>query len=212
MRLFAFHSQLSGPEAWLPLWEAIRGEITDRGGALAAAIVIKPWFETLLRNSGFERHQSIVLLEWTARLMEPYPLPHGVSIRPMLPADLDAVVETDASAFDPLWCNSLHTLQKAYSLAVAATVAEEAGVVLGYQISTGNMLGAHLARLGVRREAQGRGIGAALVSDLILRLSPRNPARITVNTQAENGASLALYQKLGFVRTGEQYPVYVYQV
>jgi ribosomal protein S18 acetylase RimI-like enzyme len=35
---------------------------------------------------------------------------------------------------------------------------------------------------------------------------------LTVNTQADNAASLALYHKLGFRRTGEQFPVYTLQV
>jgi ribosomal protein S18 acetylase RimI-like enzyme len=74
------------------------------------------------------------------------------------------------------------------------------------------MLSGHLARLAVRNEAQGRGVGSALVRDLIQRLISKNRQRITVNTQADNAASLALYQKLGFVRTGEQYPVFISQV
>ena len=97
-------------------------------------------------------------------------------------------------------------------LSVVATVAEDNGCVIGYQISTGSRLGGHLARLGVRKEAQGRGIGSALVSDLIQRLSSQNLGRVTVNTQSDNAASLSLYQKMGFVQTGEQYPVCIYQL
>jgi ribosomal protein S18 acetylase RimI-like enzyme len=182
------------------------------GGALAAAIAAKPWMQELLRESGFHFYQEIVLLEWTARPIDPCPPPDGISIRTMSVDDLSCVVETDVDAFEPLWHNSVHALRKAYSLAVCATVAEKAGRVIGYQISTGNLLGAHLARLAVRKEAQGKGVGSALLNDLILRLSSRYLARLTVNTQANNIASLALYQKLGFVRTGEQYPVFIYQV
>jgi ribosomal protein S18 acetylase RimI-like enzyme len=32
--------------------------------------------------------------------------------------------------------------------------------------------------------------------------------RLTVNTQSDNAASLALYRKTGFHETGERYPVY----
>jgi RimJ/RimL family protein N-acetyltransferase len=34
--------------------------------------------------------------------------------------------------------------------------------------------------------------------------------RLSVNTQSDNDASLALYQKMGFTRTGESFPVLVY--
>ena len=84
--------------------------------------------------------------------------------------------------------------------------------MIGYQLSTGTPIGAHLARLAVRPELQGRGLGAALVSDLIERIQNNGGTRVTVNTQADNMSSLALYHKLGFRRTGEQYPVYTFQV
>jgi ribosomal protein S18 acetylase RimI-like enzyme len=35
---------------------------------------------------------------------------------------------------------------------------------------------------------------------------------LTVNTQSDNSASLALYRKIGFRETGERYPVYQLQV
>jgi RimJ/RimL family protein N-acetyltransferase len=37
-------------------------------------------------------------------------------------------------------------------------------------------------------------------------------ARLSVNTQSDNQASLSLYQRMGFVRTGEQYPVYTFDI
>jgi ribosomal protein S18 acetylase RimI-like enzyme len=212
IRLFTFNSHLTGPEAWAPLWEAMRDEISQSNDALIAAIAIKPWFQTLLQNHGFEHHQSIVLLEWTVRTFEKPQPPNRVVIRPMQTADLPVVVETDADAFVPLWQNSFHALERAYSQAISATVAEQDGRVIGYQISTGAMLGGHLARLAVSKEAQGRGVGSALVHDLLHQLSLRNILRVTVNTQADNDSSLALYQKIGFVRTGEQYPVFIHQV
>ena len=59
---------------------------------------------------------------------------------------------------------------------------------------------------------QGRGLGAALVDDLIAHLPARGRPRLTVNTQAKNAASLALYGRLSFHLTGEHYPVYSLKV
>jgi ribosomal protein S18 acetylase RimI-like enzyme len=64
----------------------------------------------------------------------------------------------------------------------------------------------------VRKEAQGKGVGSALLGDLFRRLRWQGMDYISVNTQADNYASLQLYQKFGFTRTGEQYPVYTYEV
>ncbi len=212
IRLFAHSSLLSGPQAWSPLWEATLSEIGAAGGGTVAAIVNQYWLSSLLYASGFDLYQYIVLLEWREQPFQPRPLPPHVQIRPMRPADLLAVSTVDAAAFAPLWRNSLATTQRAYSQALIATVAELDGELVGYQISTSAHQGGHLARLAVRPEAQGLGIGAALVSDLILRLRQRGGRRLSVNTQSDNAASLALYQGLGFVRTGEEYPVFVYPV
>ncbi len=212
IRLFAFASHLSGPEAWLPLWTAARHELAERGNAIVAAISVQRWFDPILTESGFKLSQHIVLLEWIDHPAKQVATSQSITIRAMKPEDLPRVVNTDAAAFAPLWRNSLSALSKAYSQAVYASVAENASGVIGYQISTGNSIGAHLARLAVRPEAQGQNVGAALVGDLICQMQARGIVRISVNTQADNAASLALYHKLGFHRTGEQYPVYTYRV
>ncbi|HNM38154.1 MAG TPA: hypothetical protein PKI33_13880, partial [Anaerolineales bacterium] len=36
--------------------------------------------------------------------------------------------------------------------------------------------------------------------------------RLSVNTQDDNVASLRLYSKLGFLRTGEHYPVFIHSL
>jgi ribosomal protein S18 acetylase RimI-like enzyme len=128
----------------------------------------------------------------------------------MEPGDLPAVTEIDLAAFGWFWHNTLESLQRARTQSVSAMVAEDDSGLIGYQLSTGNPLGAHLARLAVRPEAQGRGVGAALVGNLLQQLGESHLTRLTVNTQSDNAASLALYQKMGFVRTGEFFPVCVF--
>ncbi|MBI3738622.1 MAG: GNAT family N-acetyltransferase [Chloroflexi bacterium] len=212
IRLFAFASHLSGPEAWSPLWTAARHELSERGNATVAAIPVQRWFDPILAESGFNFTQHIVMLEWNDQPAKQAAISPDITIRAMNPEDLPRVVDTDAAAFVPLWQNSLNALSKSYSQAIYASVAENASGVIGYQLSTGNSIGTHLARLAVRPDAQGKDVGAALVSDLICQMRARGIVRISVNTQADNAVSLALYHKLGFHRTGEQYPVYTYRV
>jgi len=212
VRLFAFGGQVSAVEAWSSLWELARGEIARRGGAQVAVIAMQGWMRELLARTEFDRLQSVVMLEWKGRpVLEPS-LPTGVSLRPLAESDLPAAEQVDAEAFDPLWHISLDNLRRAFSQAIVATVIESQGRLLGYQLSTGKPLGAHLARLAVRKEAQGFGLGAALVADLLGQMRRRGAALITVNTQNDNHASLAVYRKMGFLRTGEEYPVFRYYV
>src|SRR5258706_628251 len=211
IRLFAYLPHLSGPEAWRLLWETARQEIASESRGQVAAIVVKYWFETLLLSNGFEIKQNIILLDLKNENFRSFPIPQGIHIRPMLLEDIEIVSKLDFDAFGSFWHNSSDTLLRAHTQAIYATVAENDSGMIGYQISTGNAFGTHLARLAVRTEAQGKGIGAALVSDLVHKLDPNHFARLSVNTQADNVASLSLYKKVGFTLTGEQFPVLVYQ-
>jgi ribosomal protein S18 acetylase RimI-like enzyme len=211
IRLFAHHPHLSGPEAWSVLWEKASAEIAYfNSQAQVAAIVVKQWFQNILLSNGFELRQNIVLLERTEKKLNLFLPPNGIRIRSMQNADLLVVAQMDLTAFGSFWHNTADSLQRAYSQAIYATVAEDDSGMVGYQISTGNPFGAHLARLGVQPQAQGRGVGVAMVSDLIQHLDIHQSGRLSVNTQSDNAASLALYKKLGFARTGEYFPVLVY--
>jgi [ribosomal protein S18]-alanine N-acetyltransferase len=211
IRLFTHHPQLPSEEAWSMLWEAARAEIFPANPqAQVSAIILKQWFQTLLLSNGFEPKQEIVLLRLNAASPVPPVLPRGVRIRPMLQTDLPTVTALDNVAFGDFWCNTQDSLQRAHAQAIHATVAEDEAGIIGYQISTGNPFGAHLARLGVQPEAQGRGVGSALVHELIHKLGSHSSIPLSVNTQGDNIASLALYKKLGFARTGEYFPVFLY--
>ncbi len=213
IRFFGYHQNLSASHAWTSLWEAARSEITRSNiQTYVAAIVVKQWFQSLLLSSGFELKQNIVLLELKNEDIRFYSAPQGIRIRPMLDADMPAVARVDLAAFGQFWHNTQSALQSARSQCAIATVAEDDLGVIGYQLSTKNPLGAHLARLGVKPEAQGRGVGSMLVSHLIQALGGSQLGRLSVNTQEDNSASLSLYRKLGFVRTGEHFPVLVYPI
>lgn len=211
MRLFVFTGRWSAQAAWNLLWPAARQEIAQAGGAKVAAIAIQPWFQEVLSASGFENRQQIVMLEWRHQPQKPYQV-SGIHIRKMTGDDLPEVEKTDAASFDPLWQNPLETLQRAYAQALYATVAENESGIIGYQISTGGGQRAHLARLAVHPAVQGRGAGRALLSDLFKYITYAGISRLSVNTQNDNQVSLSLYQRMGFVRTGEQYPVYTFEV
>jgi len=211
VRLFVHAGNWSAENAWNLLWQTARAEIAQAGGARVAAIAMQPWLQQILTASDFKNIQQILMLEWS------YPPwagseAQGVRIRRMIEADLPDVERTDAASFDPLWQNSLVTLHKAFEQSLFATVAENADGIIGYQLSTGSGQRAHLARLAVRSARQGRGVGRALLGDLFARLVNNSVFKLSVNTQSDNAVSLNLYQKMGFIRTGEQYPVYIFDV
>lgn len=211
VRLFVHSSSWSADNAWTLLWDSAKEDIARAGGANVAAIVQHSWFKNVLELAGFENRQSIVMLEW---LNQPRASREadGVRIRKMTEADLPDVVIVDGASFDPLWHNSHETLRRALAQSLFATVAEDDGGVIGYQVTTGSHTRAHLARLAVHSSAQGRGVGSAILADLFTRLGQNGYGKLSVNTQSDNQTSLSLYRKMGFTRTGAAYPVYTFDV
>jgi ribosomal protein S18 acetylase RimI-like enzyme len=212
VRLFAHARQLPLDDAWTTLWNAAQKDIEQQGGATVALIAMHQWLSDLLIKHGFSNKQNIIMLKWEGTDFPEQPLIEDVTVRTMQSSDLPAVAELDASAFMPLWQNPLDALKKALPQATSATVVEDGQGLVGYQISTANPFGVHLARLAVRPDAQQRGLGSLIVTDLIRRLKDKHINRLTVNTQSDNHASLALYEKMGFVITGEKFPVYCFSI
>jgi ribosomal protein S18 acetylase RimI-like enzyme len=212
IRLFASSGDLTLSDSWSSLWKVALEALSSQGRVTVAAITTQDWFKPLLGSSGFSITQHIVILEHEADPPVSIKDLPGISIRPMTALDLPAVADLDTAAFVPLWQNSLDALQRALTQSGWASVAESKDGIVGYQISTYNPFGGHLARLAVHPDIQHRGIGQALVNDLLQESARRGLRKITVNTQDDNEASLALYRKIGFRRTQEEYPVYIFQI
>lgn len=210
LRLFVHSASLSLEQAWQSLWGAVCAELESaQAEGAVAAIALQAWLVRILEASQFRLRQHIVTLEHGPPFLSE-DAPTSDRIRDMTEADLEAVAELDAMAFETIWRNSVDTLRRAFRQAGMATVVEEAGQIVGYQISTRNLYGWHLARLAVRPDRQRRGLGRVLVADLLRRAAGHGIGRLTVNTQDDNPASLHLYQRLGFRRCDEVYPVYEY--
>ncbi len=211
LRLFVYAGHWSAEAAWQLLWQTAQQKIAQAGGAQVAAIVMQGWFQRVLGMAGFENRQNIVMLEWQYQ-PQAWREAEGVRIRKMVEADLEAVRQVDALAFAPLWQISGETLRRAFRQSLLASVAETEQGIIGYQLSTGSGQRAHLARLAVAPAMQGRGVGRGLVQALFAQLVNNGVYKVSVNTQNDNASSLSLYQRLGFLRTGEQYPVYTFDI
>lgn len=208
IRLFACSPNVSATKAWDILLEQGREMLPDKTNCNLVALALHPWFENLLVHSGFTIRQRIVVLEWEGTLPPARPLPENLIIRTMVKKDLESVEEVDAGTFESIWQNSLSALQLAHEQSPISTVAVWEDRIVGYQISTSFPFSGHLARLAVRPECQRMNIAYGLVYDLLSRFKKQGIWRATVNTQDNNHASLSLYDKIGFRRTGEEFLVY----
>jgi ribosomal-protein-alanine N-acetyltransferase len=213
LRVFAVRSGYPVRRAWDQLWGTARNWLMQYNpGLLVNSLVIRPEMERLLPRSGFQEVNRVVVLTWEGANARWPETDKDLKVRDMKAEDLPEVYEIDRQAFDLIWRNSLSQLQAAYQEANSATVIDRDGKPAAYQISTINPLGGHLARLAVNPIYQKLGLATRLVEDLLENMEKRGIVEITVNTQSDNQASLDLYQKFGFQRQAENYPVFQFEV
>jgi ribosomal protein S18 acetylase RimI-like enzyme len=209
VRLFAASPRLRLSQTWKLLFEKCLAEIEKTPRPTIASLALKKSYSDILIENGFRLHQRIVVLELSEKKVCK-PILGNFTIRPMSFDDLPVIVDLDKVSFEPLWHNSINVLSLAYNNAAYATVVENGGRIIAYQISTSTLFNAHLARIAVHPEIQHNGIGLFILQDMVDYFTSIGIGKITINTQHDNKASLALYQKSGFRLTGESFPVYFY--
>ena len=211
MRLFSCAMYLPEDQVWDALWSAVLQQISETHSiSRLVSLPLNGWFEALLVKSDFSVTHSVVMLriDLTQRTVASVSPLEGIALRLMNTNDLPAVRAVDEAAFTPIWQNSLTTLEIAFRLADMATVAEKDGEIIAYQITSKSESRVHLARLAVHPRYQGRRIGKSMLIDVVSQYQRRGFNELTVNTQNNNLNSLNLYQNVGFILTGEEYPVY----
>jgi len=191
IRLFAISSEFTVADAWDVLWPTVHEYLW---GITVAAIPFQNWFSQQLLSAQFDHTHDVVMLTWKNLALPPESKVPECIIRLMNYDDLTLIKDLDAKAFG--------------KQAAIATVAETPEGIIGYQISTAGSGGGHLARLAVHPQVRGQGVGYALVRDMLVQFQRRGSLQVSVNTQLDNEASLALYKKAGFCHTSEVYPVY----
>jgi len=207
IRLFCVSKQVSFDDAWNDLWPMVMEHYQSESITLAA-MPMQNWFMSILVTHGFQHIYDVETLIWEQSSVTKPQNSSPIKIRLMTIHDLPEVQRIDFDSFGLIWRNSYDALEIAFHQAVFATVAEDETGIVGYQISTRSQIGGHLARLAVHPKVQSRGIGRTLVQGVLDYFHRHGFAHVTVNTQTDNLASLALYKKMGFVTTGESYPVY----
>lgn len=227
LRFFAVVPYTSLEEVWHRLWPQARKGLETLEVKGAAALSLDGRLDALYRAVGFEQTHNVVVLNRPYERTERngasrFSLPFGfgkpetsaaqahnpATIRLARPAEYQIIGEIDTAAFVAPWQMTPELIRLAMAQSNFVTVAEVDGHLVGYQLSTPSSSGAHLARLAVRPEWQGRGIGSALVVHVIEYYRKRGAREITINTQDSNAASIRVYQRLGFTLTGMRFPVF----
>ncbi len=214
IRIFASHDFSSMENRWQSLFSKFLEHASLQAEPITvAAIAYFEWMRELLELNQWLVHQKVVQLKWAdnrlGKLDKKWP--EALVIRPMSYKDLREVTRIDQECFPFVWTQSQDVITRAFDQSSHTTVATLHGEIVGFQISTSYRSVAHLARLAVSRKHQGQYIGQALVHYMLKHFFKPWIREITVNTQQDNQVSLNLYKKMGFIPTGEMYPIYLYQ-
>jgi ribosomal protein S18 acetylase RimI-like enzyme len=190
------------------LWDDLMPELRVKGIHTAALLLIRNWVATYAAKLGFQYADEIITFRRAQMAIPDMQPPPGLSIRLAQPDDLPAILSVDNSAFVAPWQMDRDELRQAHRISASCTVAELEGAMVGYQLSTLYFDGAHLARLAVIPQVQGRGLARTLLSDVLQRFAKRGVHSMSVNTQITNVRSQHLYTGFGFDRTGYDLPVW----
>lgn len=125
----------------------------------------------------------------------------GVRLRPALGADVPAVTVVDQAAFTPPWWHSETGMRQWLAEASHVIVVEVAGEVVGYTAGKVRSRQAHLGRIAVHPDCQGRGVGGVLLREMLHTFWQAGAERVSLNTQRDNTRSMRLYQRFGFEPT-----------
>lgn len=124
----------------------------------------------------------------------------AAAIRNMTPADLPAIETIEQRVFTEPW--DMGSYAACLRSGCYARVAEDAGTVAGYAVLHQLRGEAEIFTLVVAPEFQGKGIGTALLADLMSEANREGAFRVVLQVRSSNDHAIHIYKKAGFVQTG----------
>ncbi|SEG33760.1 ribosomal-protein-alanine N-acetyltransferase [Thermomonospora echinospora] len=127
------------------------------------------------------------------------------ALRAMTAADVPAVMALENETFpEDAWSEQMLRDELAgQPHARHYVVAEEpSGTIVGYAGLAAAGGQGDVQTIAVRADRQGRGVGAALLTELLAEAARRGCAEVFLEVRADNDRARALYERFGFERIG----------
>ncbi len=126
--------------------------------------------------------------------------PQGSRLRPLVMADLDAVMEIEERAYGFPWTHGI--FRDCLRVGYCCWCYENEGRILGYGVMSVAAGESHLLNLTVRPDSQRQGIGNKLLKHF-LQLARRHDAdTVMLEVRPSNKPAIGLYDKHGFNEIG----------
>jgi ribosomal protein S18 acetylase RimI-like enzyme len=204
------------PAAPLPSAEFLRhclDTLAGRGYGRVVTPALSPLEQIGFLAAGFEleEHLHLLGLDMDELVADKPSIPSPYRLRRVRSRRVPEVLQVDAAAFSPFWRLDQGGLDEAIGATPRTRfrAAEGAGMdtgigverrprIVGYAICGRSGDRGFVQRLAVAPDAQGRGLGRAMLVDGLSWMRSRQVGRAVVNTQYGNESALALYRSMGF--------------
>ena len=126
-----------------------------------------------------------------------------VALRPMVEADLDAVLAIERALFpEDAWTERMFRGELAQHASRHYLVAESGGALVAYAGLSAQGVEADVQTIAVRSGHWGQGIGGALLTALLDEAVRRGCREVYLEVRADNDRAARLYRRFGFVPVG----------
>jgi ribosomal-protein-alanine N-acetyltransferase len=124
-------------------------------------------------------------------------------LRRVAPGDVAAIAGIERESFSDPWTQESfgHLARRSD---VFFRVAESDGAVVGYLVAWFVADEGELANVAVARAARGRGVGAALLDELLAAAAARGVGALFLEVRESNAVARALYAARGFATVGRR--------
>ena len=191
------------------LWKKAKHKLQKQGISCVCALSTNCWSETLLDSWNYNTTNEIVALRRKHKSISinMHSLAH---IRQATYDDFSEIISIDNTSFHAMWRYSSYMLQIALQKAKYATVAVINNSCIGYLLATMDTNVPFIARIAVAPKYQQHGIGRALIVNMLDYYKNATCPVTEVVTQADNYASISLYESLDFQLIGQVGHVWTY--
>ena len=124
-----------------------------------------------------------------------------VTFRPMTSGDLEQVMAIERTAFAYPWSGRFFQQELEVECA-RSVVAEFNGQIVGYVLFWLLPDEVDIHNIAVHSDFRRKGIGGALLDQVIARAQRRSSIRVTLEVRVSNSAARKLYERTGFVPVG----------
>ena len=131
----------------------------------------------------------------------------NISVEPMRPEDLDAIMTIEQASFSDPWSRQGFMESMAQPFAVMLT-AKDAGEVIGYCCMYQLLDEGEIINVAIDPKRRGQGAGMAMLSELLSVGKASGVKRFLLDVRAGNEPAKRLYEKAGFVKLAVQKDFY----